>query len=75
MSRENVISIRNAIFEAADGMTLDEAMQGIIMAQARLVANTVAGDVRAARDVLETYRRMQSEAMPIYCAEECSPVQ
>lgn len=70
MSKENVINVRNAIFGAADGMTLDEAMQGIIMAQAKLVANAVGGDVSAAHDVLEKYRRMQSEAMPLYCSAE-----
>lgn len=75
MSKENVIRVRNAIFEAAEGITLDEAMQGIIMAQAKLVAHTVSGDERAAQDILERYRQMQSEAMPIYCAEELSHIQ
>jgi hypothetical protein len=75
MSKANIIAVRNAIFEAGDGMTLDEVMQGIIMAQAKLVAHTVGGDEQAARDVLERYRGMQTEALPIYCAEECSPVQ
>lgn len=75
MSRENVAIVRNAIFEAGDGMTLDEIMQGIIMAQAKLVAHTVRGDERAARDILERYRQMQTEAMPIYCAEELSAPQ
>ena len=70
MSKENILNVRNAIFEAADGVTLDEAMQGIIMAQAKLVANTVSGDVQAAHDILERYRSMQTEAMPIYCASE-----
>ena len=75
MSKENIINVRNAIFEAADGVTLDEAMQGIIMAQAKLVANTVSGDVQAAHDILERYRSMQTEAMPIYCAETLSTAQ
>lgn len=75
MSKANVIKVRNAIFEAGDGMTLDEVMQGVIMAQAKLVANTVQGDERAAMDILERYRAMQTEALPIYCAEELSPRQ
>jgi hypothetical protein len=75
MSRENVQRVRDAIFEAADGITLDEAMQGIIMAQAKLVAHTVGDDVQAAHDVLDRYRQMQTEAMPIYCAETVSAKQ
>lgn len=72
MSRENVQKVRDAIFAAADGMSLDEAMQGIIMAQARLVAGIVGDDVPAAMDVLNRYREMQTDAMPIYCAETLS---
>lgn len=73
--KEQVIDVRNAIFEACDGCTLDEAMQGIMMAQARLVAETVHGDEDAARDVIERYRQWQSEALPIYCAETFSTSQ
>jgi hypothetical protein len=68
--RENIIKVRNAIFEAGDGLTLDEVMQGIIMAQAKLVANTVEGDDKAADAILEKYRQLQTEAMPIYCRTE-----
>jgi hypothetical protein len=75
VSKENIMRVRNAIFEAGDGMTLDEVLQGSIMAQAKLVAHTVGGDEQAAREVLQHYRKMQTEALPIYCAEECSPVQ
>ena len=75
MSKENIIRVRNAIFEAGDGITLDEIMQGIMMAQAKLVAHAVNGDELEAHKILEQYRRYQSEAMPIYCAEEVSPVQ
>lgn len=75
MSRENVAKVRNAIFEAGDGMTLDEVMQGIIMAQAKLVAHTVGDDVGAAMDILKRYRSMQTDAMPIYCAETISTAQ
>lgn len=75
MSKANIIRVRDAIFTAGDGCTLDEVMQGIIMAQAKLVAHTVEGDEQAAADILERYRGMQSEALPIYCAEELSPVQ
>ena len=72
VSKENVIKVRNAIFESGDGMTLDEVMQGVIMAQAKLVASTVKGDTGAALAILEKYRAMQTEAMPIYCASERS---
>lgn len=75
MSKENIVKVRNAIFAAADGITLDEAMQGIIMAQAKLVAHTVGDDVQAAHDVLKRYRQMQTDAMPIYCAETLSTAQ
>jgi hypothetical protein len=75
VSKANIVKVRNAIFAAADGMTLDEAMQGIIMAQAKLVAHAVGDDVQAANNVLERYRQMQTEAMPIYCAETLSTAQ
>lgn len=73
--KERVLDVRNTIFEVCDGCTLDEAMQGIIMAQAKIVAATVGGDENAARDVLERYRAIQTEAMPIYCAETFSTAQ
>lgn len=73
--KEKIIEVRNTIFEVCSGCTLDEAMQGIVMAQARLVAETVKGDEDAARDVIEQYREWQSEALPIYCAETFSTAQ
>lgn len=67
--KEKIIALRNAIFEAADGCLLDESMQAIIMAQSRIVAHAVGGDGDAAHMLLGHYREMQSDAMPIYCAD------
>lgn len=71
-SKQKVIDLRNAIFEAADGLTIDEMMQGTTMAQAKLLAATLCGDEAEAGNVLQKYRRIQSDAMSIYCAEELS---
>ena len=67
---EKIIKLRNAIFGAADGLTLDETMCAITMAQSKIVANTVVGDEFEMLAVLSKYREMQDGAIPIYCADE-----
>lgn len=68
--KEKIIDLRNAIFGAADGLTLDEVMQAITMAQSKFVANAVGGDEYEMLAVLAKYRDMQDGAAPIYCANE-----
>ncbi len=68
--KEMVIELRNAIFGAADGLTLDETMQAIAMAQSKIVASTVKGDEYEMLAVLAKYRAIQDGAIPIYCAAE-----
>ena len=68
--KEKVIELRNTIFSAADGLTLDETMQAIAMAQSKIVAATVKGDEFAMMSVLAEYRDIQDRAVPIYCQSE-----
>ena len=70
--KEKIVELRNAIFDAADGLQFDEIMQAIVMAQSRIVANTVGGDEQKMSAILACYREIQDGAIPIYCAEEAS---
>lgn len=67
--KERVLDLRNAIFEVADGCTLDEVMQAITMAQTRMVAEMVNGDEFKTHSILERYREMQTASVQIYCSE------
>lgn len=66
--KDHIIKIRNAVFEAADGASLDVAMQGLIMAQGKLIAS-VANQPEEADHVLNIYYKMLRDALPLYCAE------
>lgn len=66
--KQDTIAVRNALFTAADGKSLDAVMQGSIMAQAKLVVETAHSPVQA-RQILHHYFSMALDAVPTYWAE------
>ena len=67
--KEKIIELRNAIFEASEQLTLDEVLQATMMAQTRMLAETLQGDLQKSLAILTQYRELQTYALPIYCAE------
>ena len=39
MNKKNIIKVRNAVFDAASNLPLDDVMLGTIMAQGKLIAS------------------------------------
>jgi hypothetical protein len=66
--KEQIIAIRNAVFEASDGASLHVAMQGTIMAQGKMIASAVR-DPDEAIAVLDRYYEILRNGMSRYCAE------
>ena len=67
-NKQNIIFVRDAVFKAGDGKSLDEVMQGTTMAQGKLIAS-IARDPDASRKIVDHYYQILRDAMDAYCSE------
>jgi len=66
--KADVLKVRNALFEAGDGMTFDAFMQGSIMAQAKIATETASSPDEAAQSLMYYYN-IAIQALPTYWAD------
>ena len=67
--KPNIIEVRNALLEVGHGKTMEEVMIGIIMAQIKMVVETVGGDRKKARRAIAHYHEIQRKGIDAYCTE------
>lgn len=70
--RQGMIAVRNAIFTAGDGRSLDVVLQGSLMAMSRLAVETADSEAQAAK-ILAHYFDIALTAIPYYWASDRSP--
>lgn len=66
--KDEILAMRNAMFAVGDGMSLDSFMQGSIMAQAKMAAETADTEEQAA-NILAHYFDIAMGALPVYWAQ------
>lgn len=67
--RDVKLEVRNAIFVAADGGSLDDMMCGSVMAQAKLIVDA-ADDLEMAEKIARHYLETMIDGLPHYWAEK-----